>query len=773
MNLLAEILLSAAFVSSFAPPAPAESLTAGTSLESALSTLNSRGHRIVYSSALVKPEMTLRTAPTATRIGDLLEQILAPWNLRAVQAGNGDWLVVAAPAQNPAAALPPAEEPEESVESIDVTASRFALAISGTSTFLDRADVEQMPHLADDAVRMLKIFPGISGGDFSAGLNIRGGRRDEALLMIDGAEIHNAFHFRDLDGALSVLDTNLVDGIDLITGGMTAEYGDYMSGVVNMNTRRPRVEDDYRSTVGVSFVSAYGRTGGSFSDGRGSWLASLRRGFLDVVMKRMQPDDETITPRYTDLFATLQYDFSDRTSLSLHTLLGNDDLQLISEEPEDDIEFDGDGRASHFWVTLDHDFGAVDAETVAAMSDVRQTRDAQGVDDERFGDVLSDFRFRFVDLRQNWSWNVRERHLARWGVNVGRAQADYDYRLIATIFDPRAPGGAIDISRAANLHVDGDKYGLYASWRSRFGDAFTLEAGGRWDSYRYAQGLKFDVVSPRINAVYALGRNSELRAAWGIMHQPQGIDQLQIEDGITNFFQPERARQTVFSYLRRFDGGISARIDVYRKDYARLRARFENALDSAQLIPEGAIDRVRIDAPEAEARGVELTLRRETDRGLGGWISVVSAEARDREAQRWVARTWDQEHALSFGVGWTAHKWNLNFAGLIHSGTPTTHLGGAVVTRPGGLQEVVVVPGPRNRARLGPYARVDARLNRDVPLRNGKFSWYFEITNLFDRKNPCCVEDFEANGRVADPRVITEESNWLPMLPSLGFQYEF
>ena len=96
-----------------------------------------------------------------------------------------------------------------------------------------------MPHLADDAVRMLKVLPGVSGGDFTAALNIRGGRREEALLTIDGAEIHNAFHFRDIDGALSVLDTNLVEGIDFITGGMTAEYGDYMSGVVGLQTRRP------------------------------------------------------------------------------------------------------------------------------------------------------------------------------------------------------------------------------------------------------------------------------------------------------------------------------------------------------------------------------------------------------------------------------------------------------------------------------------------------------------------------------------------------------
>src|SRR5690348_6631967 len=248
------------------------SLRPGATLESALAALNAQGFRIVYSNALVQPTMTLREAPRSTRIDELLREILSPWKLRAVQATNGDWLIAAdeAPVTTSGDIV---DDHFESIESIDVTASRMRLATSGASeTFLGREDVQRMPHLADDAVRMLKVLPGVTGGDFTAALNIRGGRREEALLTIDGAEIHNAFHFRDLDGALSVLDTNLVQGIDFITGGMTAEYGDYMSGVVGLETRMPKPDDDYRNNVGISFVSAYGRTSGNFANDRGSWL---------------------------------------------------------------------------------------------------------------------------------------------------------------------------------------------------------------------------------------------------------------------------------------------------------------------------------------------------------------------------------------------------------------------------------------------------------------------------------------------------------------------
>ena len=299
------------------------------------------------------------------------------------------------------------------------------------------------------------------------------------------------------------------------------------------------------------------------------------------------------------------------------------------------------------------------------------------------------------------------------------------------------------------------------------------EAGGRWDRYSYPDSLEFDVFSPRANLVYAIGARDDLRFAWSVVHQPQGIDQLQIEDDDTNFFRPERSQQLVLGFTHRFEYGLSARVDIYNKDYTHLRPRFENALDSMQLIPEGAVDRVRIDAPEANARGVELTLRREATQGLAGWVSLAFAEARDKEASGWVPRTWDQERSLSFGASWTGTSWNITVAGLYHSGTPTTPLELDSALAPGGGEVLVVSAGPRNSENLGSYSRLDLRANRDVQLQNSKLTFYFEVTNLLNTENPCCIENIDVLGGVSGPRLFLEESNWLPMLPSFGFQWEF
>jgi hypothetical protein len=65
------------------------------------------------------------------------------------------------------------------------------------------------------------------------------------------------------------------------------------------------------------------------------------------------------------------------------------------------------------------------------------------------------------------------------------------------------------------------------------------------------------------------------------------------------------------------------------------------------------------------------------------------------------------------------------------------------------------------------------RVNRDTQLRYGRLSYYFEVTNLLDRKNPCCVDGAHLESVNGRTYLAAEESYWLPMLPSLGVQFEF
>ncbi len=742
------------------------SLHVGDTIESALMALNAKGYHIVYSNALVQPTMTLRTLPKASTIKELLQEILAPWRLHAIQTSNGEWLIISDDSQPKISAISlPIVETEQPLDTVIVTGSHFDLAMGGASkSFLDHKDIEHLPHLADDAMRVLKILPGVSGGDFSAALNIRGGRRDETMVMIDGAEIHNAIHFRDLDGAFSVLDTNLVQSINFITGGMTADYSDYMSGVVDMRTHRPSSEDEYHNAAGISFVSLYGHNGGTFAEGKGSWLISVRRGFLDALASLVAEDSNQFVPRYTDVFAAANFDFSDRTSVTTHLLFSDDNLKFITTDKTDNADSAGRGHSLHTWVNFDHAWSEnLQMQTVLAAATLNITRDSQGSDNKRSGKVYSDDTFKFFDFHQDWSWKGNENFLPRWGFNLNQEHATYNYALQEQITSPFFSSVPIDIAYGTQLAIRSSKYGAYGSLRTRINNSLTTEAGVRWDSYQYPYPFhqKFDVVSPRFNLVYAISVRDSIRAAWSVMYQPQDISQLQVEDNVTQLFRPERSRQVTIGYSRDLNRGLSLRLDIYNKAYSDLHPRFENSLDPIQLIPEGALDRVRINAPEARTQGVELTLRRDVSNTFSGWMSLAIAKAEDKEQGMWVSRTWEQRTTISFGTSWTGDKWNISLAGAFHTGTPTTHLSEDGV-------------GSRNDDRLGSYSRLDLRANRDVHLQSGKFSYYLEITNLLNSKNECCIEDygFKQNDN-GSTYFFEQRSYWLPILPSAGIHFEF
>jgi hypothetical protein len=116
----------------------------------------------------------------------------------------------------------------------------------------------------------------------------------------------------------------------------------------------------------------------------------------------------------------------------------------------------------------------------------------------------------------------------------------------------------------------------------------------------------------------------------------------------------------------------------------------------------------------------------------------------------------------------------VSLAGLFHNGTPTTFIGIETTPVPGGGEQVEGIVGTRNADNMAAYTRLDLRASRDVRLRNSKFSFYLEVTNLLNSRNECCIENVELeqdrNGRLF---LATETGYWLPMLPSFGFQWEF
>jgi len=307
----------------------------------------------------------------------------------------------------------------------------------------------------------------------------------------------------------------------------------------------------------------------------------------------------------------------------------------------------------------------------------------------------------------------------------------------------------------------------------RLGGDLVAEIGVRWDRQTWADDSQ---LSPRLNLSYALGGHTTLRGAWGRYHQPQLVHELQVGDGFTEFQPAQRAEHRVVSLEHRVGGELDVRLELYQKKLSDVRARYENALNPVELFPELESDRVLVAPERSEARGLEVSLRHLSGSRWSWWLSYAFARAEDQVEGAWLPRSRDQPHTASFGLNYCpGKKWNLNLAGLYHTGWPTTVVLGTAEPGPDGRVRLRPYLSPRNSARYPDYLRLDLRVSRAFEVGPGNWSVFLEVTNLLNRDNPRglkrLVDYFiEDDGTV---RTVPLYRSGLPLLPSFGIRWNF
>ena len=86
-----------------------------------------------------------------------------------------------------------------------------------------------------DVLKTIQLLPGVqSSGEGSAGFYVRGGGPDQNLILLDEATVYNASH---LFGFFSVFNADAIKDINLIKGGMPAQYGGRLASVLDISMK--------------------------------------------------------------------------------------------------------------------------------------------------------------------------------------------------------------------------------------------------------------------------------------------------------------------------------------------------------------------------------------------------------------------------------------------------------------------------------------------------------------------------------------------------------
>ena len=283
------------------------------------------------------------------------------------------------------------------------------------------------------------------------------------------------------------------------------------------------------------------RTEGTFAGGRGSWLASGRRGYLDVLFKLLRETNPP-DPSYSDVFGKVQYQLGHGHVATIEGLVASDRLSL-----EDGGFIRSNYGNRYLWGMLRTPITArAFATTMVSFSNLSWNRD--GVDEQRL--LSQPFeRVRIADrrtlnvssLKQHLTVDISDRVSLFGGLEMRGEMAAYAYSRVEKerAMVSRAVVVLDSTNVSATLHPHGTRASGYVSLRLRPTSPVTTELGVRADRHTWTDQL---TVAPRANVAWNIGARTILRGAWGHYYQAHALQDLSVVDGDTAFVRAETGR---------------------------------------------------------------------------------------------------------------------------------------------------------------------------------------------------------------------------------------
>lgn len=228
-------------------------IPAGPAAQSVTRFAQQAGVPVLFPYELLQNRRT-RTLRGRYEVHEGLQQLLQGTGLVASVSGRGQLAIreapgTSAPAETPAEAQVPYRllARHEALPEVEVTGTRLARDGMTTPTpvaALSRRELDelaptslmdalaQLPHFLNNDTPQTQSF-GTSGAVGASYLNLRGIGTIRTLMLLDGRRVVPSTRFGTVDVALFPRD--LVDRVEVVTGGASASYGsDAVSGVVNV-----------------------------------------------------------------------------------------------------------------------------------------------------------------------------------------------------------------------------------------------------------------------------------------------------------------------------------------------------------------------------------------------------------------------------------------------------------------------------------------------------------------------------------------------------------
>ena len=615
----------------------------------------------------------------------------------------------------------------------------------GLSQILPADYIKQVPGAFDDIFRSFATSPSVNQtNDINGLLYVRGGSSDQNLVLMDGFEVYYPYRMRiAMGGGVSAFDSEIVESIELIPGGFSAQYGNHLSSVlkVKMNGENYQNKSLRFNLNLLTFSSALQLP----LNNKGSLVFSTRGSVFGMIANTLL-EHNYVLPSFNDLFSKVTYNLSPNNKIMLnvlHASEGTKGTTIASEQMKVINQTQNDNIGLHWQYVLNSNAILSTNASYYLDNNLLQFNDTNT---NQYNADLN-YNIKKINIKSNLQYHFRP----NIKMDLGASAEHSDY-LLKWILNWRKK---IDVPLNINLYSSSVLLGNYLQFQFMLFNNLSIKLGARGD---YSSLNKQQLFSPRFNFSYNFKPSLRVFGAYGDFYQYPNLmssitrgEPLDISPNIYSL-KAEKSTHYILGSEIYLPKDYQLKISGYYKNHDKL------------LVPENYTTFVATNLGRGYSKGLEFSLGTNLKvKNFMHWqlnYAIAKSRYHSKINSSILPFKWDQPHSLNALL-------NLNLASNMYIGFRWNYNSGLPYRN---QNWQVSDTGPVNFERYPSYNRLDLKFGYSFGSKI-RYLFYVDMINLTNKKNI-----YANNWDFHDSQMSTQtEQNpiyTMPFLLSIGLKLE-
>jgi hypothetical protein len=649
-------------------------------------------------------------------------------------------------------------------------------------------NLENLPEFAGEVglIKSIQTLPGIKAhSDGSSFFFVRGGERDQNLIILDDAPIYNPSH---LFGFYSVIIPDFTRDMKIFKGDVPVNLGDRLSSIVDIRTKDGNLNKFEFSGLWNPLISRLSLEG-PIVKGKSSFFTSFRHSNFRWLYKNANPNGVL---SFADINFKWNYRINNKNRLYFTLFFGND--------------------------LLSNNRGFLNLGGINWTNFTSTFRWNKVYSDKLFSNTVlytGAYNYKLFIGNNKWNSVVGNLSLKSDYTYYKSPKATYKFgvELHSYYFNP----GALDIDTLTQFFPAIQESStrqsvLYFSGNYKLSDRWMFKAGVRlptWKNFGPVEYYTFDEnysvrdtvlvkepksyntyrnIDPRLSLKFKIDSSSSLKLSYGIYHQYMQL----ISNTSTPFtslevwlpsgpnIKPQRSSQVALGYRKYFE---KPKVEFTAEGYyKKMTNQIDYKTHANTILNELIEGELRFGT--IKAYGIEFLLKKDLGR-LNGWMGYTYSRSIRQTPGVNGGRTYpafqDRPHDFAIFMNYRLRK-------RVFFSANWTYSTGSAISTPTGFYtfngNTVPIYDDKNNDRLPDYHRLDIAFKfiLNKPQNKYKHSLIFSLYNAYAHQNPIAINFNKIENDDNNPIVranllgernyISTQSELVRFMPSLTYKFK-